>query len=142
MKSTNAKAGIKEMLANMAGQKTIPLIHRKRILKLCYKRMERIGLTEKMPDPNGYGFFVIRLPFSDYGDIMIDNECYAYLRAVKKTLETECGFPQIVAEYTAEKKTMSNGLYEQYCDYQAICAIDEFLSCGVDGDYDYEIEEA
>lgn len=135
MKNTDKKASIKEMFAQMANAKTIPLCHRMHLVKLLHGRTDRFSTGE--PIDKERGFFVVRLPFADYGDLVIDNECYAYLQMCKMTLESELNLPHAVIALTAEKKEIPNALYNHYCDYLAICAVNEFLFCGVDMD-DYE----
>lgn len=135
MKKTDQKASIKEMLSQMTNAKTIPLVHRRHLIKLLHGRLDRIDCGEDEMRDNG--FFVLRLPFADYGDIMIDNQCFAYLQTCKMTLESELNLPHAVHALTAEKKEIPERLYRHYCDYLAICAVNDFLYCGVDME-DYE----
>lgn len=87
---------------------TIPIVHRSPISKiLC-----------------GTGnFAVYRLPFDDYGDLMIDQESLDFLLATQEALETSYG--ELFKERVAHELTDEE--YEAYIELLAIKAIREFI---------------
>lgn len=87
---------------------TIPIVHRSPISKmLCC-----IGK-----------FAVYRLPFDDYGDLMIDQECLDFLLATQEALETSYGdlFKGV------DGREMTDEQYEAYKEWLAIIAIRDFI---------------
>lgn len=87
---------------------TIPIVHRSPIAKILR------GTGE---------FAVYRLPFDDYGDLMIDQESLDVLLETQEALETSYG--ELFKE--PDGHDMTDEQYEVYKEWLAIKAIREFI---------------
>ena len=129
-----------EMLKNVSGTKQIPQIHRGSLLCLLSNAV--------YPDQRNDNecSYIVRLPFSDYGDLTVDNRCLEYLKQCKRTLDTEYNFAEMVDELKSKGETIKDNVYRHYCEWLAIKAVFDFLYIGdyyenepdndPDGEYD------
>lgn len=119
MKKQEGKLSIKEMLQKV-NTKTVESIHRGRIMRLLNGHYA-IGAVDD-PEPNG--FYVVRIAFPDFGDLMIDHSSMAYLLRVHSTIEENYHFGERNKD---ELRNLENVEYSQYLDWLALEAIIDFL---------------
>lgn len=125
MKDQKGKMSIKEMFTKI-NVKSVEPIHRGPLLRLLYARIGEWKSTD-----DDFGFFVVRIAFSDYGDLMLDHACLNYLHCVKENLEKMYDFEKIVADAKKNGSDLSDHYYQKYTEWLAIDAVDKFLNIGV-----------
>lgn len=123
-KDTKEKASIMEMFKKV-NTKTVDLVHRGPLLHLLSNAVYRCEEEKEM-----IGYFVVRLPFGDYGDLILDNDCLDYLHRVYAVLEETYHFTEISQELKAKKEPIKDEVYRKYCEWLAIEAVFDFLYIG------------
>lgn len=125
-KNEKEKVSIMEMFRKV-NTKTIDLVHRGPLLRLLSNAVYR---CEEPDEETCVGYYVVRLPFGDYGDLTVDNQCLEYLNRVRLVLEETYQFHEIAKELKAKGETIKDDVYRKYCEWLAINAVFDFLYIG------------
>lgn len=119
MKKQEGKLSIKEMLSKV-NTKTVDPIHRGRIMRMLHGHYGTGDADDFEPN----GFYIVRIAFPDFGDLVIDCTSMAYLLRVHRTLDDMYHFGERSKD---DLSKLENVEYSQYLDWLALEAVTEFI---------------